>query len=283
MVLLLPVTVPSLRGLITWLKLILRHTSRWLKTVCPRLVLAFACNASTRFRIIESNDGQRRTSVLSWEPSKPYSRMPEPYVMESSQIPATNGPGNLAITNTNTSGFIDSDEVQDENQGSSRIPAGNLAITGTYTPIFTTEEPDETLGTVPPNFKLHPILASSIQKARYDGHPKHPKIPEGYSYSYPASPGVPDFSEYGSCSLFVRWFVNPFTGKLIPSGNQLSILRVHYPFTGPARLCYIVCYLIPSNFNPEDHYRGGYPTGRCCYEDQTGNQCIRPSRQRREG
>ena len=47
--------------------------------------------------------------------------------------------------------------------------------------------------------KLKPTLASSIQDKRYERHSKGPQLLR--AYPYPAPPGVPDFSEYGSRTL----------------------------------------------------------------------------------
>ena len=87
----LPLTVASLRGFIAWLKVFLRHTSGRLKA-CLRFVLVLACNASTRFRMVEGSDRQGRTLASILAPS---SSMPLPGAIESN--PATIDPGNLAI------------------------------------------------------------------------------------------------------------------------------------------------------------------------------------------
>jgi len=88
--------------------------------------------------------------------------MPEANVTVSAQHPATNLPGNLALTDMCITSFANRAEVEAE------------------------------------DLKLRPILALNIQKQRYERHLKN-QLPQSYSYSAP--PGVPDFSEYESFTL----------------------------------------------------------------------------------
>ena len=182
MALLLPLTAASLRGFVTWLKVLLRHASGRLKA-CLRFVLVLACNVSTRFRVVEGGDGQRRTSASICVPSSSI-------LLPVESNPSTIDPGNLAIpiqpvssahgqgsdnvaADTYTSGFPESAEVQDGNH------------------------PPHTANTELP--KLKPILASFIQRERYDR--KSPVLGPWSSYVAPA--GIPDFSEYESHILCV--------------------------------------------------------------------------------
>ncbi|OJA10981.1 hypothetical protein AZE42_06402 [Rhizopogon vesiculosus] len=179
MALLWPLTVASLRGLVTWLKVLLRHTSGQLNA-CLRLVFALARNACTRFRIMESNNGQWGTLASSCVPS---SSMPD--AMESSGKPVAIDPGNLAIplqlaghalfahgqcrdyAATDTLGFPEPVAVQDANS---------------FSCTATSKSP-----------KLKPIPASCIQGERYERVLEVPELPKKHSYVAP--PGVPVFSE----------------------------------------------------------------------------------------
>ena len=184
MVLHVSLTAPSFRGLVVWLRAFLRHTSGCLKT-CLRLMFALAWKPSTRFRIIEGNEGERRTSVSSW--ASPCIMTPN---MESTQIPATNDPASCSMPEANVTALAQ--------HPATNLP-GNLALTDMYITSFThrAEVEDENRT----NLELRPILALDIQKQRYERYGRHLKNQLPQSYSYPAPPGVPDFSEYESFTL----------------------------------------------------------------------------------
>jgi hypothetical protein len=185
MALLLPLTAASLRGFVTWLKVLLRHASGRLKA-CLRFVLVLACNASTRFRMVEGSVGQRRTSASICVPSSSI-------LLPAESNPSTIDPGNLAIpllkdqpissahgqgsdnvaADTYTSGFPEPAKVQD----------GNHLLHTAHTKLP----------------KLKPILASFIQGERYDRESHVLEPPSNYV----APAGIPDFSEYGSHILCV--------------------------------------------------------------------------------
>jgi len=135
--------------------------------------------------MVEGSDGQRRTSASILAPS---SSTPLPGAIESK--PATIDPGNLAIP------LLKDQLVSSAHgQGSDNVAADPYA-SGFPEPAEV-QDGNHTVNTELP--KLKPILASFIQRERYDRVSQVPEQPK----KYVAPAGIPDFSEYGSHILCV--------------------------------------------------------------------------------
>jgi hypothetical protein len=117
--------------------------------------------------------------------------------VESSPTPAASDvPGNLAIptsTDQPANTICHTSSGRDQGGHEHAAPGAN-AYTSGFTDCAEVQD-----GNHRPNLQLKPTLASSIQDERYERHSMGPQLPG--RYSYPAPPGVPDFSEYGSRTL----------------------------------------------------------------------------------
>jgi hypothetical protein len=188
MALLLPLTLPSLRRLVMWLKVLLRHTSGQLEA-CFRLILSLARNTSTHFRIIRDSNAPRGAFASSLAPPS----MPDAMTLGPTPA-ANNDPGNLAIpasTDQPANATRHASSGHDQGGHEHAVPGANAYTSGFFDCAEVQDENHLS------NLQLRPTLASFIQNERYDGCSR--QLPKTYSYS--ALPGVPDFSEYESRTL----------------------------------------------------------------------------------